>query len=175
MFLCYAGARDFSDHRRNPLPMKSRTIPAAQDPATTWKLIACTVIELISKNIGQLGVPDIVSAVAQYAHFSSKPGASQEAFAYWLRQRLDSDEPFIIYARIPGQHKPVAADCRRSLMVGGQEHPWPAFSIDVWGASIRVQLLDERVQARYDAFCDMLIHCVGGLSAQESVGGCRPR
>ena len=145
--------------------MESRTIPAVHDRKMIWQLIARTVTKLINENAGQLGVPDIVSAVAQYAHFSSGPGASLELFQFWLEQRLDSEEPFVVYARIPGLRQAERSACSRSMKVGGQEHPWPALSIDVRDASIRVQLLDERVQARYDAFYDMLLQSVGGISS----------
>ena len=145
--------------------MDTRTIPAIHDRQTTWQLIAGAVVALIKENAGQLGVPDIVSAVAQYAHFSDGPGTAQELFQLWLDDRLEDDKPFVVYARIPQRQQVMAPKRSRSLIVGGQEHPWPAMSIEVSGTHIRVNLLDDRVRSRYMLFCDLLTQRISGQAA----------
>lgn len=135
------------------------------DPQNVWQVIADTVITLIQQNRGEIGVPDLVSVVAQYAHFVDRCSLTGNLFQQWLDNRTcHCEDPFIIFARVPQQQvryakdesDPEAVPGNNCSLVGGQETPWPAFSVAIVDLEVRTQLLDERVRDRFQIFCKLL-------------------
>ncbi len=136
--------------------MESHTFFAGQDLRTKWRIIADTVAILIEGNSGKIGVPDIVSPVAQYTHFFAGSDSTRHMLNAWLDERVHLDHRFVVFARIP-QRQTVTKPLRSSgVFVGGQEEPWPAFSIFVSDELVALQLLDSRVSNRFASFCNVL-------------------